>query len=113
MRRRFMRTITVVLGILLLCVLAPVSSKAKTDRTKCEDRCRAYYSPDSVRRELYCHYQCHTMCGSEDGSRNRFPSDNDHAARVSRAPPLAKTGTSKMGDFSTSVKPPGSERRPS
>jgi len=80
-----MRTTTVALGVLLLCVLAPVSSMAKTDHTKCEDRCRAYHCPDSVRRELYCHYQCHKMCASEDGSRNRSPSDKDHAACVSRA----------------------------
>jgi hypothetical protein len=80
-----MRTITVVLGILLLCVLAPVSSKAKTGHTRCEDRCRAYHCPDSVRRELYCHYQCRKMCASEERSRNRFPSDKDHAARVNRA----------------------------
>jgi len=80
-----MRTITVALGVSVMCVLFPVSSKAKTDHTKCEDRCRAYYCPDSVRRELYCHYQCHKMCASENGSGNRAPSDKDHAARASRA----------------------------
>jgi hypothetical protein len=80
-----MRTITVALAVSFLCVLAPVSSNAKSDRTKCEDRCRAYYCPDSVRRELYCHYQCHKMCAAEDGSRSRSPSDKDHAARVSHA----------------------------
>ena len=63
-----MRTITVALGISLLCVVAPTSSKAKTDHAKCEDRCRAYYCPDSVRRELYCHYQCHKMCGAENAA---------------------------------------------
>jgi len=80
-----MRTITVALGVSVLCVLAPVSSKAKTDHTKCEDRCRAYYCPDSVRRELYCHYQCRKMCASEDGNRNRVPSDKDHAAPAGHA----------------------------
>ena len=73
-----MRTITVALGISLLCVVAPTSSKAKTDHAKCEDRCRAYYCPDSVRRELYCHYQCHKMCGAEGGGSNRAPPDKDH-----------------------------------
>jgi len=80
-----MRTITVALAVSFLCVLAPVSSNAKTDNAKCEDRCRAYYCPDSVRRELYCHYQCHKMCTSEDRSKSRSPSDKDDAARGSRA----------------------------
>jgi hypothetical protein len=80
-----MRTVIVALGVSSLCVLAPVSSKAKTDHAKCEDRCRAYYCPDNARRELYCHYQCHKMCASEDRDRNRAPSDKDHAENVSRA----------------------------
>src|SRR5262245_59876788 len=99
MRRRFMRTNTVDLGVLLLCVLAPVSSKAKTDHTKCEDRSRAYYCPDSVRRELYCHYQCHNCAPRRTGAETA--SHRTIMPHVSAAPPLAKTGSSKMGDFST------------
>jgi len=74
-----MRTITVALGVSVLCVLAPVSSLAKTDHAKCEDRCRAYYCSDSLRRELYCRYQCHKMCASETGSKNRT-SDQERGA---------------------------------
>jgi len=74
-----MRTITVALGVSVLCVLAPVSSQAKTDHAKCEDRCRAYYCSDSLRRELYCHYQCRKMCTSESDGKNRA-SDKDHGA---------------------------------
>ena len=48
-----MRTITIVFGASLLCVIAPTSSKAKTDHAKCEDTCRAYHCADSVCRELY------------------------------------------------------------
>ena len=66
-----MRSITVALGVSVLCVLAPVSSQAKIDHPKCEDRCRAYYCPDSARRELYCHYQCHKMCAAETDGKSR------------------------------------------
>ena len=72
-----MRTITIVFGASLLCVIAPTSSKAKTDHAKCEDTCRAYHCADSVRRQLYCHYQCHKMCASENDGKNRA-SEKDH-----------------------------------
>ena len=61
-----MRSITVALAVLFLCVLAPGSSKAKTDHSKCEERCRAYYCHGGASRQLYCNHQCESRCTSKD-----------------------------------------------
>jgi hypothetical protein len=65
-----MRTIIVILGVSFLCVLAPVSSNAKTDHAKCEDRCHAYYCHGGASRQLYCNHQCESRCNSKNQTRS-------------------------------------------
>jgi hypothetical protein len=66
-----MRSTTVVVGALIFCAIAPSSAKAKTDHSKCEDRCREYYCTGGISRQFYCDFQCHKRCSKENGE-SRF-----------------------------------------
>jgi hypothetical protein len=58
MRRRIARSITVAVGALFFCSIAPISAEAKTDLSKCEDRCRDYDNCAANPNVMYCHYAC-------------------------------------------------------
>ena len=60
-----MRSISVAVGALFFCSVAPISAEAKTDLLKCEDRCREYNCSGAASL-MYCHYVCHKKCRSNE-----------------------------------------------
>jgi hypothetical protein len=58
-----MRSITMAVGVSIFCAIAPISAKAKTDHSTCEQRCQQYYCSRAASL-MYCHYACHKRCFS-------------------------------------------------
>ena len=65
-----MRSITMAVGALIFCAIAPISANAKTDRStsKCEERCHEYHCVSDP-NPMYCQWACRKKCGANDLSK--------------------------------------------
>jgi hypothetical protein len=57
-----MNKITIAVGALAFCTIAPISAKTKTEHSACVDKCREYYCSGGMSRQLYCQNQCIRKC---------------------------------------------------
>ena len=66
-----MRRITIAVAASIFCAIAPISAKAKTDRStsKCEQRCHEYYCVSNP-NPMYCHLACHHKCQTPQSSNS-------------------------------------------
>jgi hypothetical protein len=55
------RSIAIAVCALTLCAITSISAKAKTDPSKCEQRCREYDCSGAASL-MYCHHACHKKC---------------------------------------------------
>jgi hypothetical protein len=61
------RSITIAIGVSILCAIAAISAEAKTDRStsKCEERCHEYHCVSDP-NPMYCHWACRKKCRAND-----------------------------------------------